>query len=318
MHIKKFLEENNIPYSVDEPLHKVTGMNLPGKISILARPINVCQLSLLYNYIIENQISYEILGGLSNTYLCSFFDRDIVVRTINVKEIIRGDKEICVGCGCNLTQLSKELSREGVAGFEGLIGIPGTVGAAAINNSGAFDSVMSDLVKGVTIITKQGVELFLSNKELHYSTRNSVLKGNDFGVLLSVTIDVSKHADPQIISDKIVRYTSIRRRDIDGKRKSLGSIISGHTIQNIWRENKIANIIRKVIYAPFKRTRFRKKMQCFSEFIVLGGRRFIKHCDNIGRFCWTKNTREEDFLDYIDFIKSKSNNTIELEIEIKR
>lgn len=318
MPIRKFLDDNHIHYSENEPLKKVTGMNIIGNISIIARPNSVCQLKSLYNYVLKTHSTYEIFGSLSNTYLCSNFDRDIVIRTTNVKDIVRGKDEVIIGCGYNLTKLSKELSEEGVTGFEGLVGIPGTVGAAAINNSGAFCSVMSSLVKGVTILTKEGVEQYLSNSDIVYTTRSSILKKNKFGVLLSVTLDVSHHDDPQKIRKKIEQYTRLRSRYIDGNRKSLGSIVAGHTIHNIWRENKMANFVRQVMYAPFKNTSLRKKMQCMSEFIALGGYRFIKHCDNIGRFCWTNSTKEEDFFDYLDFLKRKSKNTIELEIEIKK
>lgn len=318
MSIIDFLESNNIPYNKDVYLATITGMSVEGTIPLVARPNCISQLYALYVFVLSHRVSHEIIGGLTNTYLCSHFTRDLVIQTTNVKDLLIKDNELEVGCGYSLTKLSRDLSQKGIAGYEGFIGIPGTVGAAAINNSGAFDSVMSSVVKCVRIITAEGSERILSNKDLCYTSRNSILKKRHFGLLLSVTLDMSRHGDLQTINKRIERFSLIRKRDIDGKRKSLGSIVTGDTIHIIWKENKVSNILRRFIYLPFKKTRFRKKMQCVSEFIALGGARFIKHCDNLGRFCWSRETEESIFFDYLKFLKRKSNDKVVFEIEIKK
>lgn len=318
MEIFQFLEENKIDYKTNVLLSALTGMNISGTIPILAKPNTIEQLRFLYSYVCDSQYSFDIVGGLTNTYLSSSFYRDVLIQTTKVKDVIIGQDSITVGCGYNLTKLSKELCNDEVAGYEGFVGIPGTIGAAAINNTGAFTSVMSDVVLSVTIIDTDGNTHKFSNQDMQYQTRSSFLKGRHFGVLLSVDLDISKKSVKEEIEKKVKAYTNIRKLDIDGNRKSLGSIIAGHTLPLLWKEHNVANIVRKILYMPFKHTRFRKKVQCVTEFLVLGGVRFIKHCDNIGRFCWTKSTTEKDFLDYIQFITEKSNNRIKLEIEIKK
>lgn len=318
MEIYQFLKESNIEYKTDVLLSSLTGMNITGSIPILAKPDSIEKLRLLYQFVISGKYSFDVIGGLTNTYLCSTYIRDIVIQTTKVRDIITNDKNIVVGCGYSLTLLSKELCQKAITGYEGFVGIPGTIGAAAINNSGAFTSVMSDVVRSVTIINKNGELVTYSNADMLFATRESLLKKKDFGVLLSVELDISKKDTKENVETRMSQYTTIRKRDIDGNRKSLGSIIAGHTLPLLWNEHKIANIIKKLLYAPFKYSRVRKKVQCVTEFLVLGGLRFVKHCDNIGRFCWTKDTTETDFFDYIRFITEKSNNKIKLEIEIKK
>lgn len=318
MDIVNFLEEYKVDYQRDVCLSAITGMNIDGSVPILAKPDSIEKLSLLYRFLCKEAYSYEVIGCLSNTFICSSFRRDIVIQTSKVKEKKQFEDKLTIGCGYSLTKIAKELSDAGLVGFEGFIGIPGTIGAAAINNSGAFTSVMSDVVSSVEIVDRQGRILSLRNQDLQYETRSSVLKNNNFGVLLSVTLNTERFGDVYEIAQRINRYSKIRNRDIDGKRKSLGSIIVGNTLPLLWNEHKIANVIRKFLYAPFRFTPYRKKAQCITEFLVLGGLRFVKHCDNIGRFCWTKETTEDDFMEYIEFIKAKSNDKVTLEIEIKK
>ena len=317
MELEKFLNENNIPFEKDVPLRKLTGMNQAGTIPLVAKPNNIQQLVNLYR-VVNHNFSYEILGTITNTYIAEGITRDIIIVTTKVKDIEKQEGQVVVGCGYSVTKIASDLSEEGLTGHVGLVGIPGTIGAAAINNSGAFSSDMAHVVREVQIINKEGEIHTISNRDLKYTIRKSCLKHQDFGVLLSVSLQTSEYGDKKEINKRIKCYKEIRQKYIDGNRKSLGSIIKGDTVQRIWEEHPFLSIIRRCIYAPFKYTKYRKRAQCFSEFFVLRGLRFYKHCDNIGRFCWSAITTEKDFFDYLAFIKKVSNNRITLEIEIKK
>lgn len=317
MDIQRFLEDNSISYKSNVLLSSLTGMSLNGHISLIAYPDSVERLKILFCYVLRNQFTYEIIGCLTNTYLCEGFNRDIVISTCMVKEITQTENSVVVGCGCGLSALARKLTLEGYNHYTGLVGIPGTIGAATINNSGAFGDSMEAVVESVTIIDSKGTEVVYSVDALKYSPRYSSLKNQKFGVLLYVTLRLDKVENPQDIIEKMNNNQIIRKQLIDGKRKSLGSIIAGYSIQNLWKEHPIANVVKKVLYAPFRGTKYWKKAQCVAEFLVLGNLRFIKHCDNIGRFCWSKETQEKDFKDYLAFIETKSNGKIDLEIEIK-
>lgn len=153
----KFLKQKNISYKENMPLRKLTGMNVQGVLPIVAYPDTIEKLSALYQFVASRGGSYDVLGGLSNTYLSDKYCRDIIIVTTKVRDFEKVDEEnIRVGCGYNLTKLSRELSAKSITGYEGFIGIPGTVGAAAINNSGAFNSSMSKAVVSVDILTNGG------------------------------------------------------------------------------------------------------------------------------------------------------------------
>lgn len=318
MKLEEFLKDKTIPYRKDVPLRQLTGMSLSGLLPYVAQPINVEMLKELYLYVLDNGVSYELAGGLTNTYLCSGFERDIIIQTTKVQDLSFTDKTVEVGCGYPLTKLSRMLSDKGITGYEGFIGIPGTVGGAAINNSSAFGSVMADVVLEVKIIDENGQFKTLSHDDMKYVTRGSSLKKKSFGVVTSVVLDISSKQSPAVIAELVDKVISERKKNIDGKRKSLGSIIVGSTVPRIWEHHKLALFVRKVLYAPFKYTPVHKKVDCFLDFLVLGKPSLAKHCDNLGRFCWTKDTSEEVFFEYIDFLRHVSRDKIELEIEIKK
>lgn len=318
MRLEEFLISNNIQFKRNVPLSELTGMNLNGYLNLVARPSSTEQLKMLYQFLISKNLSYEIVGGLTNTYLCEGFTRDIIIQTDNIQEVKWSQDEVEVSSGYNFNKLAIEISRLGRANYEGFIGIPGTVGAAAINNSGAFGADVSKVLKCATILTPNGKEIALSNDDFSYGPRYSKLKNYNFGVLLTVTLDISNRCSQEVIDSKIAKIREDRKQRKEWDRKSLGSIFVGKSIASVWQTHPFRNIIRKMIYLPFKYTKFRRQAQCFSEFIALGNLRFIKYCDNIGRFCWDENTKEEVFFDYIDFVKRISKQNAILEIEIKR
>lgn len=157
-----FLKTNEIYYKENVQLSELSGMNVQGLLPIVAYPNSMSQLANLYIEVVRRNITYDILAGLTNTYLSNGYFRDIVIMTTKVKEKIRENEDrVWVGCGYSLTKISNEFSREGIAGYEGFVGIPGTIGAAAINNSGAFNSSMSKVVLGLQLSFSMVSSIFL-------------------------------------------------------------------------------------------------------------------------------------------------------------
>lgn len=78
--------------------------------------------------------------------------------------------------GTNLAVLVKEAAKQGVGGFEFLIGIPGTVGAAVAVNAGTREQWISTLVKKALVLKNDGQQIWFGQDELDFSYRNSKLK----------------------------------------------------------------------------------------------------------------------------------------------
>ena len=313
-----FIEKGRIHYKENVLLAELTGKNQSGCLSLVLYPEDEDSLIEIVTECRNRNLSYDIFGGLSNTYLASSFLRDVVIITTHMREIITKDNSVVVACGYNLTKLSRELSAKGITGYEGFIGIPGTVGAAAINNSGAFRSSMEKVVKRVKVFDSNGQIKVIEHSELKYGVRTSCLKSLHEYIVLSVELDISDRKLQGEIDKTIEEQTKYRKKYIDGKHKSLGSVFSAYTIRELYKRHQLAMNTKKIINQPLKWIFHSKRLNTWMDFLFLGVPHLAKHCDSMNRFVWKETTKEQDFFHYIEIMQRLADNKLELEVEIRR
>lgn len=317
--MKDFLEQEHIPYECNVSFHKLTHMNQCGVLPLVIYPQNRDHLIKLCEEIRRRSLTFEFLGGLTNTYLCNSFKRDVIIITTGVKEIYKTSTAISVDCGYSLTKISRQLVKLGIKGFEGLVGIPGTVGAACINNCGAFGCEMADVVVGCLGFSLQdGMLHYFSREELQFTTRSSVLKDSKDFCLLNVDFDISRKSDKKLLDIITNKNIKTRRLLIDGKRKSLGTIFIATTMKELYKRHKIALLCWKILNLPNKLFFHRSDWSLFLQFLCLRHPELAKHCDSIGRFCWDSNTSEADFMQYLHTMQTLAEGKLLYEINIKK
>ena len=139
-----------------------------------------------------------VLGGGSNVLFTKDFQGLILqINKKGIKKVWENDKKIRleVGAGENWHELVLWTLEENLGGLENLVLIPGNVGAAPIQNIGAygveFNSVFYSC-KVFDIANKKELELF--KEECHLSYRNSIFKQQAKGMyaILSVQIELFK------------------------------------------------------------------------------------------------------------------------------
>lgn len=78
--------------------------------------------------------------------------------------------------------------RNGLGGVEAMSGIPGTVGAAPVQNIGAYGQELSDVVHSLTFWDETRDEVVtLTNADMDFAFRHSVLKNGRRGIVLDIT-----------------------------------------------------------------------------------------------------------------------------------
>ncbi len=317
--LQAFLELSRIEYKVDVAKQALTGMLSDDIIPVVAYPDTLQKFEQLIFYANDNSLTFEVIGALTNTYLAEGFKRDILVKTIKMNKVFSSDAETVVAeCGCSLTKLSRELSLKGISGYEGLVGIPGTVGGATVNNSGGFNCSMDKVVKRVLVL-EHGQKLWKQNPEMGFGQRNSILKhdGNDV-IVLAVELDISRKRPQNEIDNDLKRFSQFRKKWIDGKRKSLGSVFCASSLSNLANRHKWAFALKRILSALLRIVIKNPRLNVCLEFLFLGNLSMAKHCDSLNRFCWDSDTTEKDFYEYIHFMQSKAGNKMNLEIQIKR
>jgi len=99
------------------------------------------------------------------------------------------------GAGVYLPHFAATLARRGWAGFEFLIGIPGTVGAAVRLNAGTGSGQeMADILKSVTVLTSELERRTIPVADLQLGYRHSLLQDHPRWLVLEAEFFLRQHA----------------------------------------------------------------------------------------------------------------------------
>jgi UDP-N-acetylmuramate dehydrogenase len=138
------------------------------------------QISAVIQEIATKKLPWRILGGGSNVILPKFLSGATLLMNIPGIEIIDSNSEaitIAVGGGVTWHEFVTWTLENHFPGLENLALIPGTVGAAPIQNIGAYGIEVGDYIQIVEVydVNKQ-VFMSFSNKDCHFSYRDSHFK----------------------------------------------------------------------------------------------------------------------------------------------
>jgi len=140
------------------------------------------QIPSLMQEITQNHWKWRVLGGGSNVILPPVLSGATLLMNIAGKKITQADSENTlfeVGAGVNWHELVQWTLENDLPGLENLALIPGTVGAAPIQNIGAYGVEIDqyiDHVKAYDTTSNQFVAL--TNAECEFAYRDSVFKKN--------------------------------------------------------------------------------------------------------------------------------------------
>lgn len=170
------------------------------------------------------------IGRGSNLLFLNDFEGLVLhsaVRTVRVVEHDEDSVLIEAGAGMVWDELVQYAVNNEWWGIENLSLIPGEVGAAAVQNIGAYGVELCDVLVSVTVVShKTGQELTLPVWECGYGYRTSIFKTtakNEFAVL-SVRMALSRkprpnftypHLESEVLSRGEVNLATIRRTIIE-------------------------------------------------------------------------------------------------------
>lgn len=140
-----------------------------------------------------------ILGGGSNILLSGNFDGITLKVDISGRELIEEDEEyyyVKVGAGENWHNFVLYCIDNGYAGIENLSLIPGNLGAAPMQNIGAYGVELKDVFHELEAVKVDNGEcVTLSNSDCKFGYRNSIFKSEakDQFIITSVTLRFRKN-----------------------------------------------------------------------------------------------------------------------------
>ena len=172
---------------VKEPMASHTTFRIGGPADYFVMPETTEELAAVMKLCKEEETAYFILGNGSNLLVGDQGFRGVVIQLYkNFDGIEIEGSKITARAGAMLIRVAKEAGKAGLTGLEFASGIPGTVGGAMVMNAGAYGGEMKDVVTEVTVLTKDGEVKKLTNEEMNFRYRGSVVEDEGYIVLESV------------------------------------------------------------------------------------------------------------------------------------
>lgn len=161
------------------------------------------QLKEIAAHIIAYDLKYMVLGSGSNVLFTQDFDGLVLQMNIKEKEIIRQNKNkalLKVGAGEIWHDLVMWTLENGLYGLENLALIPGTVGAAPIQNIGAYGVEIKDVIECVEVLNLETLKIQkLVNSQCDFGYRESFFKQNK-GKFIITAINMQLHKNQEKVN----------------------------------------------------------------------------------------------------------------------
>lgn len=186
----------------DEPIADYTTIRIGGIASTLIRPRELEQLRKVLKTVHEIGLSLDVLGGGSNLVVVGNRLTSIVLHTRRLDWIVPEPGGLRCGGGALLVAAIRRAISGGLAGLEGLCGIPATVGGAVYMNAGGKHAEMAEFVKSVTVIDREGRARQLAGSEIPWKYRSSGLAD---GIVAEVRLALPGGADPVALRERYDR-----------------------------------------------------------------------------------------------------------------
>lgn len=192
-----------------EPLAMHTWFQLGGPADYFAEPRNPDELIALIKRCRDEEIPVRVVGRGSNILIRDEGVHGLVLRLSEPAfcELEVSGNQITVGGGSRLGRLVTTAVREGLAGLEVLVAIPGTVGGALHGNAGTHGGDIGQWTTQATLITHAGEVITRYREEMVFSYRQSSL---DELIILSAKLELEED-DPHELGKRLQKQWILRK-----------------------------------------------------------------------------------------------------------
>lgn len=211
----------------NEPLSRYTYTKTGGPADALVFPKSKEEVQSLVKWLNENNWPLTILGNASNLIVKDGGIRGATIILTDMNQVSIQDNIIRVFAGAPLIEVSKRAYDAGLTGLEFACGIPGSVGGAIYMNAGAYGGEVKEVIKKVTVLTRQGIIKEMVNGDMQFDYRHSILQDSD-DIALEVVFELEP-GDKEEIKEKMDELTYLRTSRQPLEYPSCGSVFKRPT-----------------------------------------------------------------------------------------
>lgn len=173
----------------------------------------------IFEFLLLEEKNFIVLGGGSNLLFTKDFDGSVLKNEIKGIEIIDEDEDqilVRVGAGENWHQFVQWCVSHHLWGLENLSLIPGNVGAAPIQNIGAYGVEQNTCFHSLQAINAdQGISEVIYNSDCKFGYRDSIFKSSAKGkyIITHVRYMLSKKPKPNLSYKEVAKYFEDRNME---------------------------------------------------------------------------------------------------------
>lgn len=303
------------------PIYDICWLNYAkgGIIGTLYEPQNIEELCDICSTLNRERKRFDLIGHTSNIYFHPDYSVDAMVSTRKCKHHTLTENVIECDCGVPVAKLARKMVDEGVKGFEGLIDLPGTVGAAVYGNASCYGCSINSLLISFELLKPDGDIITVYPNDLKLSKRSSSLKRHELkGIILSVKLK-KEQGDAIMLKELAEKNHHSRTVSQPSPKDNLGSIYANAKKKTLlgFIVNGIAKGLAFIYGFTGKKKKQIKDKQKEIVLSLLRARDLLPYVYGWNRYIWKDELAHTLFwkFDKIHKLLYKSN---EFEIEIKR
>ncbi len=195
------------------PLKNYTTMKIGGNARFMTEIRTPSEIQKVYHNAIKQNLPIFVLGGGSNVIAKDEGFNGIVIRMrIPGFEVVTDDinnTTIKIGAGENWDSVVQRAVDMGLSGIEAMSAIPGTAGAAPVQNVGAYNQEIADTLQSLEAYDSETDSFVtLPREDCGFAYRDSIFRGKSMGryVITSITIKLSKNQPQPPFYDSLQKY----------------------------------------------------------------------------------------------------------------
>ena len=185
----------------DEELARHTTMKIGGPADLFIEPTSIEGLKKTMQLVQKYRVNWRAIGRGSNLLVSDQGIEGVVIKLgNNLKDMKLDGTQLTVGAGYSIVALAVLISKKGLSGLEFASGIPGSVGGAVYMNAGAHGSDISKILTEAHILFEDGSLQWLTNDEMEFSYRTSVLQKKRPGIVVEARFQLTEGDKEQIVA----------------------------------------------------------------------------------------------------------------------
>lgn len=234
-----------IKFRENVDLSQFSYMKTGGTARLIIFPASLEEMAEVMRETAKADLPRKIIGNTSNILFLDEARYSLLISTQDMQKITFDEDTgiFCAEAGAMMPDLSREALYREMTGFEGLEGIPGTVGGGLFMNAGAYGYELKDVLRYADVVTPDGTIRRLNSSDFKLSHRSSILRKEGKGSVVCRLYFSGQKADPKAIFGKMEVFHAKRHKYQDFMYPNLGSIFSASPYRALTKKDPVFKIL---------------------------------------------------------------------------